>query len=296
VYSAHSEVKATSNQTQTEAAPSDAGDVKVSKDFVVSGEDKFKVRTEKMLRNLFVDIDKPVQSLLMESSELSQRMLPDKEIMTYEMSGLTSNSSMTASPWLSLITKQPLIVVKVPQTTLAIDSWKFSVLDEAGTPLFFQQGRGRLPESFVWDGVCKDGRILETGESYYYSISLIDKSGTPHFTTSKPRRLISLAYYRNNNLNVSLLSSTLFDEKIRSQVSVLGCSLLNESCDYLIKDLGRMTVIRVSSNNPKLAQAQAETVRDFIVNKLALPKDDFKLEILPSLDPSMDSVKLECVR
>ncbi len=266
------------------------------KDFVVSGEDKLKVRSDKLLRLLFVDVDKPIQKLMVESSELSQKILPEKEIALSEKAAMISKSRMTFSPWLTLITKQPVLVIKTKKREVGIKSWKFVITDETGNILYIKKGGSRLPGHFIWDGRCRDGSLVGVGESFHYSVTMVDKADNPMFTSSKPKKLSSLAYYKKNNLQIDILSSVLFDKKIRSNLSAIGVSLMNESCDYIIKDIGRMTVITVSAVNPKLGQGQGETVRDFIVDKLAIPKEDIKIKVVPSQDEIIAHINIWCKR
>ena len=163
--------------------------VKAGKDFVVSGEDKLKVRSDKLMRSLFIDVDKPVQEAMQESSKLSRAILPEKELSRYEKAGMLSKSRMTFSPWLTLITKQPILVIRTQKTNMAIKSWKFTISDETGRVLYLKTGGGKLPPQYIWDGRCRDGRLLDVGESYFYSITLVDKAGNPLLTSSKIRRL-----------------------------------------------------------------------------------------------------------
>ena len=266
------------------------------KDFVVSGEDKLKVRSDKLLRLLFVDVDKPIQKLMMESSELSQRILPEKEIALSEKAGMISESRMTFSPWLTLITKQPVLVIKAKKRELGIKSWKFVITDETGNILYIKKGGSRLPGHFIWDGRCRDGSLVGVGESFYYSVTMVDKADNPLFTSSKPKKLNSLAYYEKNNLHIDILSSVLFDKKMRSDLSNVGVSLMNESCDYIIKDIGRMTYITVHAMNPKLGQGQGETARKFIIDKLAIPKEDIQIKVVPARDDLMAHINIWCKR
>jgi hypothetical protein len=199
---------------------------------------------------------------------------------------------------LDLITKQPILAIR-PQNMRNIPqlkSWKFVISDETGNELFLRQGGSRLPEQFLWDGSVKGGGLINVGESYFYSIILIDRAGNPLLTNSKPRKLKSLAYYENNRLHISLLSSLIFDKKIRSSISEIGGAVLTESCDYLIKDLGRKTVIDVHTTSPKLGRAQGEKVKGFIVDKLAIPKDTIEVKLSTINDPFLERVDIECQR
>ncbi len=266
------------------------------KDFVVSGEDKLKVRSDKLLRLLFVDVDKPIQKLMLESSELSQRILPEKEIASYEKAAMISKSRMTFSPWLTLITKQPVLVIRTKKRKLGIKSWKFVITDETGNVLYMKKGGSRLPAHFIWDGLCQDGSLVGVGESFYYSVTMVDQAGNPLFTSSKPKKLNSLAYYKKNNLHIDIVSSVMFNKKIRSNLSTIGVSLMNETCDYIIKDIGRMTIITVSAVSPKLGQGQGEAIRAFIVNKLAIPKEDIQIKVVPAQDEIMAHISIWCQR
>jgi hypothetical protein len=268
---------------------------KASNDFVVSGEDKLKVRSEKILRELFVDMDRPFEDLMVQFSKSAQKILPEKFLEAYDRAGMLSASHMTFSPWLSVITKQPILVIRTPQSSLEIKNWKFQISDEAGQVLYQQDGGSSLPEVFSWDGRCRNGRLIDVGESYFYSITLIDKGDNPLITTSKPRKLDTLAYYQNNNLNVRLLSAVLFDDKVRSHFSEVGNSLMKETCDYVIKDIGRTTQITVTSADLNLGQAQGDAVKDFIVDKLALPAEDVKVVVNPSANSLTDNVAVQCV-
>jgi hypothetical protein len=170
------------------------------------------------------------------------------------------------------------------------------VSDETGGILFERRGGGSLPGKFIWDGRAANGRLLTPGESYFYSITIIDQAGNPLFTSSKPRQLNSLAFYENNNLNVSLLSSLIFDKAQISALSPIGQSLMNETCDYIAKDIGRLTQITVVSTNPKLGEAQGASLRQFIIRKLALPKDDVKVAVATGNDSTQDYVNIVCLR
>jgi hypothetical protein len=277
------------------ATEEDDSKQKASADFVVSGEDKLKVRSEKILRDLFVDMDKPFQELMVKFSKSAQKILPDKYLETNDRASMMSSSHMTFSPWLMLITKQPILVIRSPQLSMEIKKWKFQISDEAGQVLYQQDGGSSLPESFSWDGRCRNGRLIDVGESYFYSITLIDKGDNPLVTTSKPRKLSSLAFYQSNNLNIRILSAVLFDDKIRSRFSSVGTSLMKETCDYLIKDIGRTTQITVTASDLSLGQAQGDKVKEFIVEQLALPAEDVKVVVNPSANPLTDNVAVQCM-
>lgn len=290
--------KSADQPSSNKTSDSQARSKQAMKDFVVSGEDKLKVRSEKLLRVLFVDADKPIQEIMAESAELSEKIMPDKQLASYERAAVASDSRLTFSPWLNLITKQPVLAVRPQMSKNMSDlkSWKFVISDETGQELFSQKGGSRLPAQFIWDGSVRGGGLINVGESYFYSITLTDRAGNPYFTNSKPRKLRTLAYYENNRLHLSLQSSLIFDKKIRSSLSEIGQSVLTEGCDYLIKDLGRKTLIMVHTVSPKLGQAQGEKVKKFIVDKLAIPKQDIEVKTMAINQPFLERVDIECLR
>lgn len=224
----------------------------------------------------------------------SLRIRYDKLISGYAKGAIARASRMTGSPWLRLITKPPILEIKTLKRNMDLESWKFIVSHERGNILFSQTGESRLPEKLIWDGVGPDGRRLNVGERFQYSIIMVKPGGKPLSTTQKLEMLTSLVVYQNNNLHINLLSSILFNKKTSSNLSSLGVSFMNESCDYILKNMRRTINIAVTALAPELGQAQGETIRKFIVEKLYLPQEDIKIKVFPSQNPLTDHVNIIC--
>ncbi|MCK5219465.1 tetratricopeptide repeat protein [bacterium] len=225
----------------------------------------------------------------------SLRIRYDKLISGYVKGAMTSASLMTGSPWLTLISKPPILEIKSPKRNVILESWKFTVSTDGGNILYTQTGGDRLPQKFIWDGVDRDGRQLNVGEHFQYSITLVKPGGKPFSASHKPKTLTSLVYHQNNNLHISLLSSLLFNKKTTSNLSSIGASFMKESCDYIIKNIRRTINIEITAVEPLSAQAQGKTIRKYIVDKLNLPEEDINLKVLPSQNPLTDHVNIICL-
>jgi outer membrane protein OmpA-like peptidoglycan-associated protein len=150
--------------------------------------------------------------------------------------------------------------------------WQFTIWDYNKKVFFTMNGKGEPPPDFVWDGKAGDGRVVTTGEVYYYSFSSWDSVGNKG--TTKPEAVVVLL----KEIKLSFSADALFDPG-RANVKISAYSLLKGLKDILTHNPESLITVAGYTdnlqpdgtkyrNNIELSKARAEAVKFFMVNLL----------------------------
>jgi tetratricopeptide (TPR) repeat protein len=204
-------------------------------------------------------------------------------------------SRLTASPWLQIITKPPVLRIRIPNPSEApapAQAWEFQVSDPAGRRSFYHlAGQGQLPESLVWDGMLADGRRLQVGEPFRYTVTLKDQTGKTLSASAQNGQLSALVYPREDGTCVSLLAAAIF-EKAGSALLPMGRSFLKAACDELFRHPGVSLHVAVVTQDTRLGRARAEAVRHYIAERWDWPVDSFDIRLITTAYAEADRVDL----
>ncbi len=150
--------------------------------------------------------------------------------------------------------------------------WQFTIWDYNKKVFFTMNGKGEPPASYVWDGKGTDGRVVTTGEVYYYSFSSWDSVGNKG--TTKPEAVVVLL----KEIKLTFSADALFDPG-RANVKISAYSLLKGLKDILTRNPESLITVAGYTdniqpggtkyrNNIELSKARAEAVKFFMVNLL----------------------------
>jgi len=223
------------------------------------------------------------------------RMRARMQADRYERVDCPSISSRTASPWLAMLVRPPILTIRTQAPAFKLSAWNLVIYDEKGVCLYRRTEKPPLPATLTWDGLCSDGRRIAVGERFAYSVLLTDTSGKLLNTSAKPGMLSAFADLQARELRISLLSSALFTADSGSRLTPVGTSFLRESCDWILRYLDQTLRIEVAGDT-KAGRARGETIRQYILGKLNLPPDSIRVDVLTSPGSKQERVDLICPR
>jgi outer membrane protein assembly factor BamD (BamD/ComL family) len=249
------------------------------KDAIAADTSDMDANSEKLVRFYTRDMNQPIQNKLLQASVFSRNQLPANQILKYETAQIYSNSRKTELPWLSLITWSPVMVIQPQKPKRDLQSWRFTVQDKNNSMLYLQEGKPPLPKKIIWDGKRRDGEWVRIGEPFYYSMHLIGRDGKTISTDSELKRVNSLAYRQQRELNIQLLSELVFERSEIRTFSELGTSLLKESCSAVIGAMGSKIYVTVRAHEEASGKSQANMIKLFIRKRLQLADQDVEVAV-----------------
>lgn len=161
-----------------------------------------------------------------------------------------------------------------------IAGWRFVIWDRDKKVFFTKSGSGEPPVSFVWDGKGNNGRYVDTGEIYYYSLAARDGVGNKR--VSKPQSQVILL----KEIKLTYSSDALFDPG-KADVEISAYDTLKNMKKVIEKYPESKILVtgHTDSLSPKgtkyktnkeLSKARAEAVKFFMVNLLNMDEGRIK--------------------
>src|SRR5262249_44844494 len=136
-----------------------------------------------------------------------------------------STSEKTATPWLDSIIIPPVITLSVkPTKDNNKVNWVFLIKDSHGQNFFEMKKNGILPEKILWDGYGKNGRPLQVGSDYSYSLSIIDKAGNPQRYAGQPFKITAFQFVKAGTTRTHFYPESLFLSESSAKLSKEGKS------------------------------------------------------------------------
>lgn len=182
----------------------------------------------------------------------------------YACAAAVSALSKTASPWLALLARPPILRINVPARPGAVFSWRFTITADSGKrTLLSRSGHGDLPDEYAWDGRLPDGGQWPVGEPFQVGIILMDKTGKPVNRLNQTERLTAQVYPREGGICVSILTAALFAPG-QAALAPQGSSFLKAAGDELLRARGSRLRIEATAEDPALCGARCRAVKDYL--------------------------------
>jgi TolA-binding protein len=228
--------------------------------------------------------------------ELAQkvfRLNSAKAMEPYGKANVMSDSRVPSSPWLTIITRPPVLDIQTQKRESDLKSWKFEVYNGNNNVVFYQTGSDQLPERFIWTGQKTDGQWVEAGDRFYYSIQLVNAMGKSLATASEPRQLNAMLNKQEDRFEITLRSAIVFEEELKTRLSVIGNSVMNECCDYMFQKMGNNIILIMETRDVEIGKAQAEVLQTQIINKLGVSKGVFKINVKAASGSTGEKIKIK---
>ena len=178
-------------------------------------------------------------------------------------------------PWLPEIPRAPFLFMK-PALDKPAKDWTFSVIDQGGTPVASQEGKGNPSSMFSWSGEDKDRGYLAVDTIYIPQLATTDKEGYRHTYMGQPAQFAVLYYKDKGRTVVELSTKRLFVEK-KTDFSKEAAVFLDKVCD-LIREESRIPFgIQGYDADPDLARSRERVLQKYFSEKLFIPESQISL-------------------
>ena len=163
-----------------------------------------------------------------------------------------------------------------------IKGWKLTITDKNGKPFKTFSGTEIIPDSIIWDGKGDKGEMPESGETYMYSLIVVDNSGRK-VQTSIQTIEIAVKYVVETrgivmNLNVEFDSGMATIKPESSKILKKASLILQQYPSAKVSIEGHTDNIplrkgKLFKNNIELSKARAESVKKFFVKNLGIDEN-----------------------
>lgn len=176
-------------------------------------------------------------------------------------------------------------IFKEPDSKKAKKSarWELAVVDDAGQTFREYSGQGLPPETILFDGRDKKGKILEVGYSYSTVLRYYDIAGRLHSLLGNPFVIPGLAHQEPEGFFISLDFRTLYKSQPallgKGEFSDFGKELLQETADWIKKHYFTFPMrVIVYSKNKIIAEIAAKQIREELAEMLIRLKGEMSCE------------------
>lgn len=250
-----------------------------SKEVVVRGKLRLKVKAEKPEPDLTFDVDEiAVPYVKTEDSVLDVSPTSMAQPAVSVPSFL--NSEQAASPHIQMFQRPPILTLNPKYNSrVSIAKWRLRITDGFGNVFRDFAGKGNLPKKIVWDGLSKDKKtMVDVGTSYSYIFSIIDVASNPTSQMGKPIVLESLMYEKNNVVIAKVVSEALYGKKGRRTIlGEKGKLYISEIADLMIAYKKFPLIIESYGKDVDDASYKGELIQKYLAKRLTLPKKNFKV-------------------
>ena len=244
-------------------------------DIMVTGEDKLKVKSDKPVLDIKLDLNQVV----MPTIDTEKKFL-DKSpnlVDLKEAAPKMLNSAQLAAPFLVAFIREPIANFSLKVLGIKTATWDLVVTDSKGRVFKKFEGKGKPPLSLEWNGRNPENRIVKVGNAYSYLVTLVDEAGGPHTLIGAPFVLHSLIHQEENGLFLSLTRKKVFDvEKDKNKILYEALPFLKEASDSIKDNFTLPVVVNVYGENASLATEQAKAVAKYFTDELVLPQTQIK--------------------
>src|SRR5258708_6056909 len=183
---------------------------------------------------------------------------------------MDSQDEKIVHPWLPEITKTPFLTMKTDIDKPAKD-WSFSVIDQGGTPVSSQEGKGSPPSVFSWSGNDKERGHVAVDTVYIPQLATTDKEGYRHTYMGQPMQFATLLLKDKGRTVVELSSKRLFLDK-KSDLSKEAPVFLDKVGDLIREDNRLPFAIQAYDVDMELGRARAQKLVKYFTDKLFIPE------------------------
>ena len=188
---------------------------------------------------------------------------------------LQSQDEKLIHPWLPEIPRAPFLSMK-PALDKPAKDWTFSVIDQGGTPVASQDGRGNPPAIFVWSGEDKNRGYLAVDTVYIPQLATTDKEGYRHTYMGQPSQFAVLYFRDKGRTVVELSSKRLFLEK-KTDFSKEAYVFLDKVCDLIRQESRIPFGLQGYDTDPDLARSRESALQKYFSDKLLIPTSQISL-------------------
>jgi hypothetical protein len=174
-------------------------------------------------------------------------------------------------PWLPEVAKAPFLTMKTGVEKASAD-WAFSVIDQGGTTVAKQDGKGTPPALIPWNGEdsLRDHLAVET--VYIPQLATTDKEGYRHTYMGQPVQFSALMYSDKSKTVIELSSKRLFQEK-KSDLTKEAPLLLDKVCDVIRESAHVPFAIQPYESDSELGRSRQQTLVKYFSEKLYIPEN-----------------------
>lgn len=192
---------------------------------------------------------------------------------------MDSLDDKVAHPWLPEIPKAPYLTMKVLLEKPAKD-WRFSIIDQGGTPVSSQEGKGAPPDTFRWNGEDKDRDHVAVDTVYIPQLSTTDKEGYRHTNMGQPVQFAAFIMEEKGRTTIEISSKRLFQEN-KSDFSKEAPVFLDKVCDLIRADARLPFSIQAYDADSGLGRQRQAALVKYFTQKLLIPES--KISVLDPL-------------
>lgn len=174
-------------------------------------------------------------------------------------------------PWLAEIARTPFLTLKTHVDKTPRD-WRFSVIDQGGTPVAKQEGKGNPPATLTWNGEDGARGHAAVDTVYIPQLATTDKEGYHHTYMGQPVQFSVLTYKDHGKRVIELSSKRLFQGK-KAEFSKEAPTLLDKVCDSIREEGHVPFAIQPYDADPELARARAQALVKYFSDNLYIPQD-----------------------
>ena len=244
-------------------------------DVTVTGEDKLKVKSEKPLLEIKMNINEAVLPTIDTEKkflEKSPALFDLKDAVPKMLS-----SQQVAFPYLLIFVKEPIASFSLKAVGFKTATWELIVTDSKGKTFKKFEGKGKPPEIIEWSGRNAANKIIKVGNPYSYLINLVDQAGNPRTVIGSPFVIHQLVHQENDGLYVSVTRKKIFDvEKEKTKILEDGIPILKEMSDYLKDNFTLSATVEVYGEEAGVAGEQAKILAQYFSDTLILPEKNIK--------------------
>ncbi|MFP4466133.1 MAG: hypothetical protein ACLFP1_03705 [Candidatus Goldiibacteriota bacterium] len=248
-------------------------------EIIVKGQLKIKIDTEKPEIGIETDINEVADKAIKTEEKFLSLSPADVKDIKFGLPGEMNQQRAAYDAQYDFFETGPVFSLKPRIEGIEIEKWVFSVTDIAGQTAYGKEGKGRLPDKFVWDGFDRDGNMMKLGSGYTYQLAFMTKSGVPEtLRRNKPKEVHAVRYRRDGKLVLEVSNEKIFRESREERISEEGGKILEEVMDYIKMSNRYPVLIQVFSEDKGLAQDQIRTLKKRLLRHLKIPEKDLEFK------------------
>ncbi len=178
-------------------------------------------------------------------------------------------------PWLPEIPREPFLTMKV-QLEKPTKDWRFSVIDQGGTPVSSQEGKGSPPDTFTWSGEDKSRGHMAVDTVYIPQLSTTDKEGYRHTYMGHPAQFATFLLNDKGRSTIEISSKRLFLEN-KAEFTKEAPVLLEKVCDFIREEARIPFAIQVFDMNLELGKSRQDTLAKYLSENLMISPSQITL-------------------
>ncbi len=182
---------------------------------------------------------------------------------------IKSVSGKTAAPWLQAIQEAPILTLSVKAENGGPKvEWVMLVKDSEGKTFFEKRQKGAMPEAIEWNGFGSNGKPLDVGSDYAYSLSIIDEAGNPQRFSGKPFTIQAFHYAQSGRDVIAMTPTMLFADRAANKLSQEGLTALAEVRDMLRSQFNKKIEVVTYDSDDKFALSRSNAIAKQLISLL----------------------------